>query len=138
MTPSKRLAAFALVFLGAALGGLLRVAIDANFAWGYSWEIVAINIAGSAALGLFAGWTSNQPRPLLHAFVAPGLLGGFTTFSGLAAFGWSGSGVAAHIGVLLVTTAASVASAAAGWALGARASQRTSGAQEAGTREAGA
>jgi CrcB protein len=131
VTPAKRLAAFPLVFLGAALGGLARVGIDANFAWGYSWEIVAINVVGSAALGLFAGWNSTRSRPLLHAFVGPGVLGGFTTFSGLAAFGWTGPNTASHVAILLGTTVLCVASAAAAWMVGARSGRGPAGASEA-------
>jgi CrcB protein len=118
MTPSKRLAAFALVFIGAAVGGLARWLIDHAVQVEHAWDIAAINVAGSIALGLLAGWTAERPKPALYAFVGPGLLGGFTTFSGLAAFSWLGPDVAGHVMLLLGTMAAAVAGAAAGWVVG--------------------
>lgn len=121
MTPRADVPALASVFAGGALGGLLRWAIDSAFAWTHPWEIVAVNVAGSAMLGVFAAVTAKHPRPRLYAFAGPGLLGGFTTFSGLAAFAWTGADAAGSVALLLGCVAGSVAAAAAGWIVGTRA-----------------
>lgn len=120
MSSRQRSFAFALVFTGATLGGMLRLGIDHAFGFELPWEIAVINVVGSLALGVVAGWTANKPQPLLYAAVGPGLLGGFTTFSGLAAFAWDGNAPQAHIAILLITTACAVAGAAAGWVVGSR------------------
>lgn len=121
MTLGSRPAALGLVFIGGALGGLARYAIDSAFAWTHAWELVAINVLGSAMLGFIAGATARDPRPLLYAFTGPGLLGGFTTFSGIAAFAWAGPDVGAAVAILLGCVVASVGGAAGGWIAGTRA-----------------
>lgn len=120
MKPGARPAALALVFAGGALGGLTRYAIDEAFALAHAWELLAINVVGSALLGLVAGVKSRRERPLLYAFAGPGFLGGFTTFSGLAAFSWASGDAVAHIALLMGCIVGSVAAAAAGWMLGMR------------------
>ena len=79
----------ALVFLGAGLGGALRHAVNVGaeraFGAAFPWHTLAVNVVGSVAMGLLAGWLAvragegwTQP---VRLFVATGLLGGFTTFS---------------------------------------------------------
>ncbi|WP_406853898.1 fluoride efflux transporter CrcB [Alsobacter sp. KACC 23698] len=78
-----------LVFIGGGLGAALRhasnVAIARSFGTAFPWNTLAINVAGSAAMGLLAaffafkageGW--SQPARL---FLTTGVCGGFTTFS---------------------------------------------------------
>lgn len=113
-------AALALVFVGGALGGAARVLIDNTFGSQVAWELVVVNIVGSALIGVVAGVLSKRPRPLVYAAVGPGVLGGFTTFSGLAAFEWHAHSAVPTIGVLVVTTLAAVGGAAAGWLVGVR------------------
>ena len=76
-----------IVFLGAGLGGLMRHVMNA---WvtslmgaGFPYGIMAINILGSTAMGLVAGWFAFRGAGLgdLRLFLATGILGGFTTFS---------------------------------------------------------
>src|SRR5918998_602353 len=66
-----------LVALAGALGVLARYGL--GNAVESIWTIVAINVAGSFALGVLVGseWGSEQARTALGA----GFLGGFTTFS---------------------------------------------------------
>ena len=66
-----------LVALAGALGVLARYGIGT--AVESIWTIVAINVAGSFALGVLVGgdWGSDQARTALGV----GFLGGFTTFS---------------------------------------------------------
>lgn len=76
-----------LVALGGAIGAGLRHL--ANLAAlrlvgpGFPWGTLAINVAGSMAMGLFIGWMAlrAQASNELRLFVATGVLGGFTTFS---------------------------------------------------------
>jgi CrcB protein len=120
----------ALVFLGGALGGTLRVLIDNSFGVQVAWELVTVNVVGSAVLGLVAGVLSCRPRPLLYAALGPGLLGGFTTFSGLAAFDWHANAALPSAAVLVFTTLAAVGGAAAGWLAGVELSHGRLGAPE--------
>lgn len=74
------------VALGGGLGAWLRYV--AGLAWpvtasGFPWATLSVNVLGSLAMGLLAGWLARhgsageQWRLLLGV----GLLGGFTTFS---------------------------------------------------------
>ena len=81
--------AYALVFLGAGLGGALRHGVNlAALRWpgaSFPFGIFAINVTGSLAMGLLAGWLSlhaaSDWAPWTRLFLATGLLGGYTTFS---------------------------------------------------------
>jgi fluoride exporter len=86
---SKLMQSYFLVFLGAGLGGALRHAVNVGaeraFGSAFPWGTLAVNVAGSFAMGMLAGWLAlkageawTQP---VRLFVATGLLGGFTTFS---------------------------------------------------------
>ena len=73
---------------GGGVGSLLRYVFDQVWIGNYGLTTLIINIIGSFALGfLIAG---VFPRPGLPKWLAPslgpGLLGGFTTMSGLAAW----------------------------------------------------
>lgn len=76
-----------LVFIGAGFGGLARHFMNA---WvtalagsSFPYGILAINVVGSTAMGLVAGWFAFRGDGLsdLRLFLATGILGGFTTFS---------------------------------------------------------
>ncbi len=77
------------VMLGGALGSLLRYGITQGTArlWGeaFPWGTLAVNVAGSAAIGFLAGLTlGGNPLGLPETwrlFLVVGVLGGFTTFS---------------------------------------------------------
>lgn len=76
-----------IVFLGAGLGGVLRhvmnVSITLLMGHGFPYGILAINVLGSAAMGLVAGWFAfaGEAPSEIKLFLGTGLLGGFTTFS---------------------------------------------------------
>ena len=89
------LTASALVALGGGLGAWLRyvtglVSARSGLSGGgpsggsrFPWETLSINVVGSLAMGLLAGWlirhgTSGEGWRLL---LGVGVLGGFTTFS---------------------------------------------------------
>jgi CrcB protein len=76
-----------LVFLGSGAGGVVRLLLN-NFITGiagsgFPWGILIINVLGSTAIGLVAGWFAyrgDAPADL-RLFLTTGILGGFTTFS---------------------------------------------------------
>jgi CrcB protein len=78
---------YAIVFLGAGLGGALRHGMNVYVArllgTAFPWHTLSINILGSLAMGLLAGYFAfeNAPSQSLQLFLATGILGGFTTFS---------------------------------------------------------
>ena len=109
-----------LVMVGGSIGagirhlanmGALRL-IGPNFPWG----TMAINIAGSFAMGLFIAilarryGTSNE----LRLFIATGILGGFTTFSAfgldaLTLYRTSPAHAAAYVAVSVIVSLVAVA-----------------------------
>jgi CrcB protein len=78
-----------LVFLGAGIGGVLRHGVNlAALRWlgpSFPFGTLAINIVGSGAMGLVAGWLAFRAgegwSQHTRLFLATGVLGGFTTFS---------------------------------------------------------
>ncbi len=66
-----------LVALGGALGAGLRFWVGTLVA--FPLGTLAVNIAGSGAIGLL--WVWAAPKAIWVPFAVTGLLGGFTTFS---------------------------------------------------------
>ena len=91
MTTTTPLAATGLVALGGgagavlryqagrALTGLLGPATVASF----PWATLVVNVVGSLAMGLLAGWLARHgaASETWRLLIGVGLLGGFTTFS---------------------------------------------------------
>ena len=77
---------YLLVFLGGGLGaaarhGVNRVGLDA-LGPGFPWWTIAVNVAGSFAIGLLAGlFGAFETGHNMRLFLTTGFLGGFTTFS---------------------------------------------------------
>jgi CrcB protein len=80
---------YLLVFLGAGIGGAVRHGVNLAsaraFGPGFPWGTLGVNVIGSFAMGLLAGYLAHRtsaewthPGRLL---LGTGLLGGFTTFS---------------------------------------------------------
>ena len=114
---------YLLVFLGAGFGGALRhgvnlASVQAGLA--FAWATLAVNVAGSFAMGLLAGWLALKAGEgwtrEVRLFLATGILGGFTTFSAFsldavllwgraektAALAYIGGSVVLSIGALLL------------------------------------
>ncbi len=80
---------YILVFVGAGCGGMLRHAANLIIArllgTGFPWGTAFINISGSIAMGLLAGYLAFRSGAewTQHArlFISTGVLGGYTTFS---------------------------------------------------------
>ena len=91
MTPPGFLQSSALVALGGGLGAWLRFltslawtrAIGPVAASAFPWATLTVNVAGSLAMGLLAGWLARQGAhgEGWRLLLAVGVLGGFTTFS---------------------------------------------------------
>jgi CrcB protein len=81
------LSVYLIVFLGAGLGGALRHGVNELvarlFATDFPLATLLINVSGSLAMGLLAGWLAfrGDASPAWRLFLATGVLGGFTTFS---------------------------------------------------------
>jgi CrcB protein len=113
---------FAVAF-GGAIGAVARYLIAGYVqrAAGvdYPWGIMAVNVVGCMAMGALAEaaalrWSMG---PELRAFLAVGILGGFTTFSSFAldtATLASRGGVAAPLGYVLGSVVLSIAGFYAG------------------------
>ena len=78
---------YLIVFLGAGLGGALRhgvnVASTRLFGFSFPYGTLVVNVVGSFATGLLAGYFAYRPGIPQHMrlFLTTGILGGFTTFS---------------------------------------------------------
>ncbi len=78
-----------LVFIGGGIGAALRhgvnVAVARAFGTAFPWHTLAVNVAGSFAMGLIVGWlalrTQEPWAQPLRLFLTTGICGGFTTFS---------------------------------------------------------
>jgi CrcB protein len=86
VAPRREWTTIAAIGLGGALGAVARD--EVGLAWPvvagtFPWTTLAINLAGSIALGIvltaFSAGTSRAAR--VRAFAAVGFCGGFTTFS---------------------------------------------------------
>jgi CrcB protein len=79
------------VALGGAAGSVLRFSLglalsQAGATARLPLSTLAVNIAGSLAIGAVSGWLARMPAasPDMRHFVVTGILGGFTTYSAFA------------------------------------------------------
>ena len=78
---------YLIVFLGAGLGGALRHGVNLAsarlFGLEFPYGTLIVNILGSLAMGLLAGYFAFRMGIPQHTrlFLTTGILGGFTTFS---------------------------------------------------------
>ncbi|HWC57253.1 MAG TPA: fluoride efflux transporter CrcB [Sphingomicrobium sp.] len=78
---------YLIVFIGAGIGGALRhgvnVAATRLFGLGFPLGTLIVNVSGSFAMGLLAGYFAYRAGVPQHVrlFLTTGVLGGFTTFS---------------------------------------------------------
>ncbi len=79
--------AYLIVFLGAGIGGAFRHGVNVwsarVFGLNFPYRTLIVNIVGSLAMGLIAGYFMARGSASQHwrLFLATGILGGFTTFS---------------------------------------------------------
>jgi CrcB protein len=78
---------YLIVFIGAGLGGALRHGVNVGasklFGFGFPFGTFIVNVVGSFAMGLLAGFFAYRSGIPQHVrlFLTTGILGGFTTFS---------------------------------------------------------
>lgn len=78
---------YVLVFLGGGLGAMLRHGVNLGVGrWlgmAFPWSTFLINVTGSLAMGLIAGWFALKAGASQEwrLFLTTGILGGYTTFS---------------------------------------------------------
>jgi CrcB protein len=119
---------FLVVFLGAGLGGSLRHGVNLAAArllgTGFPDGTLFVNVAGSLAMGVLAGWfalkAGGAPGQPWRLFLTTGVLGGFTTFSAFsldAAALWERGEAAAALAYVLASVAASLGALFLGLAL---------------------
>lgn len=78
---------YLIVFIGAGIGGALRHAVNVGaarlFGFGFPLGTFIVNVVGSFAMGLLAGFFAYRAGVPQHVrlFLTTGILGGFTTFS---------------------------------------------------------
>jgi CrcB protein len=105
---------YLIVFLGAGIGGALRHAVNLwaarLFGYGFPFGTLIVNVAGSFAIGLLAGYFSSRMGVSQHVklLLMTGILGGFTTFSAFSldtallvernSYGWAAAYVLASVG----------------------------------------
>lgn len=91
MNAPSPFAASAMVFASGGAGALLRYQVGRGLTqWlgpaamtAFPWATLTVNVAGSLAMGVLAGWLAKHGAGGEHwrLLVGVGLLGGFTTFS---------------------------------------------------------
>jgi len=91
MTTPSPLAATGLVALGGAVGAVARhqagrgmtALLGPAAVSAFPWATLAVNVVGSLAMGLLAGWLARHGNggETARLLLGVGLLGGFTTFS---------------------------------------------------------
>ena len=91
MTALSPFAASGLVFAGGGAGAVLRYQLGRGLMLGlgpatvsaFPWATLTVNVIGSLAMGLLAGWLARHGAGGEHwrLLLGVGLLGGFTTFS---------------------------------------------------------
>ena len=91
MSPPSPFMAISSVALGGAIGAVLRHQMGRGMThWlgvqavtAFPWATLAVNVVGSLAMGLLAGFLARHGQGGEHwrLFLGVGLLGGFTTFS---------------------------------------------------------
>lgn len=129
-SPRGRAVPIALVFAGGAVGTLARAALlpAAPADWDSVLGMGGINVAGSFLLGILLSVLGGASRAAsaLRLLLGTGVLGGFTSYSALAAqtAGLTGPGGIAGVGAGVVTLALGVAAAVAGTVAGAAMSSR--------------
>ena len=131
MSPPSPFVATSSVALGGAIGAVLRHQMGRGMThWlgvqavtTFPWATLAVNVVGSLAMGLLAGFLARHGQGGEHwrLFLGVGLLGGFTTYSTFsvqAVLEADGGRPGVALGYVAASVIGGIAAAAAGYALG--------------------
>src|SRR5436190_9069280 len=83
----QQIETFVIIGLGGVIGANLRYWVSTwavqHLGAAFPWGTLIINFTGSALLGFFLGWASNQTTldPRVKLLIATGFFGAYTTFS---------------------------------------------------------
>lgn len=121
--------AYLIVFLGAGVGGCMRHGVNIGCARllsvEFPWGTLTVNVLGSLAMGLLAGWfatrLSSEGAQHARLLLMTGVLGGFTTFSAYsldAVLLWERGQIAAAAIYVLGSVVLCLAALVGGLALG--------------------
>ena len=112
------------VALGGAFGAVARfltvIAATRAFGPAFPWGTLAVNVAGSFAMGLLVVWLESRGLMRLAPLLMAGMLGGFTTFSAYSLDMlklWEAGATGAAAGYALGSVVLSVGALVAGVAL---------------------
>jgi CrcB protein len=117
---------YAIVFAGAGIGGALRHGVNLAaarlFGLGFPFGTLIVNILGSFAMGLLAGYFAFRTGIPQHLrlFLTTGVLGGFTTFSAFSLDAltlWERGQVGVTLVYVLASVVVSLLAVAAGFFL---------------------
>ena len=117
--------AFILIFVGGGFGSMLRHGVNlasaALFGVNFPYGTMIVNITGSFAMGVIAGWFAlrGQGGQMMSLFLTTGILGGFTTFSAFsldAALLWERNQTGGAILYVLASVVAAIIGVFAGLA----------------------
>ena len=108
--------------IGASLRHLVNLASLRLAGPGFRWGTMAVNVAGSFAMGVFVELLARRFNASneLRLFIATGVLGGFTTFSAFSldfAALWERGAMLAAAGYALASVAGALVAIFAGLAL---------------------
>ena len=82
MNSPSFLAASLYVAIGGGAGAWLRYLASRTFpVGGFPYATAGVNLVGSFAMGLLAGWLAHNGSESWRLLLGVGVLGGFTTFS---------------------------------------------------------
>lgn len=116
---------YALVFLGAGVGGVLRYATGkAALAWlgpAFPWGTLTVNVVGCLVMGVLARAFPLETGEPYRLLLLTGVLGGFTTFSAFSldtAMLFEASGAAYALIYVAASVLLSLAAVFVGLALG--------------------
>ena len=120
-----RLVQWLLVFVGGGLGSVARLAVGraslALLGPAFPWGTLAVNVAGSLAIGLAIGLLNAFAAGLpTRLFLVTGFLGGFTTFSAFSLDAltlWQRGDVPAALAYVAASVMLSLVAVAAGFQL---------------------
>lgn len=114
--------------LAVALGGALGTALRFGLVLPFGFSTIVINLVGSFVLGLLVAgvWTKPSTPEWVKAGIGPGLLGSFTTLSGLLLIGFTSEDMTSGVFLIFLGLVTSLLAALIGIFAGTKMAGRNS------------